>query len=75
METISIKGKKYKLTSANDVIKNNTEEDLDNHFNGSGIDAEWGRHIKRINEILKQPTQYKAGRPCKKAQEELEQEL
>ncbi len=75
METINIKGKKYKLTSANDVIKNNTEEDLDNHFNGNGIDAIWTRHIQEIDKILKQPTEYKAGRPCKKVQEELEQEL
>lgn len=75
METINIKGKIYKLTSANDVIKDNTEEDLDNHFNGSGIDAEWGRHIEHINNILKQPTQYKAGRPCKKTQVDLEREL
>lgn len=62
---IKMNGKTYKVTSAEKAFRENTEEDLDNHFNGNGIDARWGRHIKEINEILKQPTIYKAGRPHK----------
>ena len=64
---VFIKGKKYKLTSGNEVIETNTNEDLHNHFynTSSSIDAKWTAHIKKINEQLATITKYSPGRPKK----------
>ena len=63
MGKVVINGKVFNVTSANEVFKANTDEELTNHFEGqNSVDAKWTRHIKEINEQLKGVT-YKAGRP------------
>ena len=72
---VFIKGKKYKLTSGNEVIETNTNEDLHNHFYNaaSSIDARWTEHIKNINQQLAAITKYSPGRPRKVAVSTIEE--
>lgn len=70
---VKMNGKKYTVTSVDGkdgIFRKNFDEEMDDHFNGKGIDAQWSRHILAINKELRENKTYKAGRPCKKAVQE-----
>lgn len=62
---VVINGKKYILTSGNDVIKSNTNEEINDFLYGEkSIHAIYTCRIKELDKILKD-TKYSAGRPKK----------
>lgn len=62
---VVINGKKYWVASGNDVIKSNTNEEIQEFLYGEkSIHAIYTRRIKELNSILKD-TKYSAGRPKK----------
>ena len=61
---VVLNGKKFKKIDANRVLEQNTNDEIHDHFYGSGIDAKWKRHIETINRLVAN-TKVSAGRPRK----------
>ena len=61
---VVLNGKKFKKVDANDVLEQNTNDEIHDYFYGNGIHAKMTRHIETINRLVAN-TKVSAGRPRK----------